>query len=371
MQRIDHPLPSQSPGSQRSLSSWHFGQKGATPCVYIQAGLHADELPGVLVAHRLLQKLDVLEASGQIQGEIIVVPAANPIGMNQSCMGQHQGRFENASGRNFNRGFPDLVASAAAQLQGCLTQDAMQNQALVRTALRTALLETAAPSELDAMQKILFGLALGADVVLDLHCDSEAALHLYAHSAQLEQATVLGAYLGAQATLHAQEQGGQSFDDACTRQWWLLRRQFSAHPIPMACCAVTVELRGQTDVNLALAESDAHGLLEFLRWRGALAGAVRQPPALPYPATPLNCVEVLAAAHSGVVVYHGAVGRLVEAGDALADILDPISGAVHTLRASQSGMYYARVMHRFAHSGAELCFIAGNTFQRSGHLLSA
>lgn len=371
MQRIDQQLPSQSPGNQRTLSSWHFGQKGARPCVYIQAGLHADELPGVLVAHRLLQELEVLEAAGQIRGEIVVVPAANPIGMSQTCMGQHQGRFEISSGRNFNRGFPDLVASAAAQLQGRLTQDAQQNQALVRAALRTALLETAAASELDAMQKILFGLALEADVVIDLHCDSEAALHLYAHSEQLEQATVLGAYLGAQATLHAKEQGGQSFDDACTRQWWLLRRQFSAYPIPMACFAVTLELRGQADVAQALAESDADGLFEFLRWRGALAGAVRQPIALAYPATPLNCVEVLAAPHSGVVLYHGAVGRLVEAGAALAEILDPLSGAVYTLRASQPGMYYARVVHRYAQSGAELCFIAGTTIQRSGHLLSA
>lgn len=371
MQRIDHHLPSQSSGSQRSLSSWHFGQKGATPRVYIQAGLHADELPGVLLAHRLLQKLEVFEAAGQIQGEIVVVPAANPIGMNQTCMGQHQGRFENASGRNFNRGFPDLVAAAASRLQDCLTQDAGQNQALVRAALHGALAATPAATELEALQKILFGLALDADVVLDLHCDSEAALHLYAHSEQLEQTTALGGYLGAQATLHACEQGGQSFDDACTRQWWRLRQQFSAHPIPMACFAVTLELRGQADVSLATAEADALGLLEFLRWRGALKGAVRQAPALPFPATPLNCVEVLAAPHGGVVIYHGAIGRLVRAGEALADILDPLSGHVHTLRASQPGMYYARVAHRFAHTGTELCFIAGATHQRSGHLLSA
>lgn len=371
MQRIDHSLPSQSPGTQRSLSSWHFGQKGATPRVYIQAGLHADELPGVLMAHRLLQKFEILEAAGQILGEIVVVPAANPIGMNQTCMGQHQGRFEHASGRNFNRGFPDLVAAAAAQLQGRLTQDAQQNQTQVRAALHTALLAMPAVTELDVMQKTLFGLALDADVVIDLHCDSEAALHLYAHSAQLEQATALGSYLGARATLHAQQQGGQSFDDACTRQWWLLRRQFSAHPIPFACFAVTVELRGQADVGQALAEADANGLLEFLRWRGALMGAVRQPPALPFPSTPLNCVEVLNAPHSGVVVYHGATGRLVKAGEALVDILDPLSGAVLTLRASQPGMYYARVVHRFALTGAELCFIAGTTQQRSGHLLSA
>lgn len=371
MQRTDHLLPSQSPGSQRTLSSWHFGTAGAHPRVYIQAGLHADELPGLLVAHQLRQKLEALEQAGKMAGEIVLVPVANPIGLNQLSMGIHQGRFDAGSGRNFNRGFPDLVDKAAQLLQGQLSDNAVDNLAQVRSALQRALEATAVTTEFDVLQKTLFALALDADVVLDLHCDSEAALHLYVHTEQLEMASALAGYLGASATLHMPEQGGQSFDDACTRQWWQLKQQFDGTPIPFACFAATVELRGQADVDVVQAAADADGLIRFLGWRGVIKGDTAAPPALLYPATALNCTEVLAAPFGGVVVYHGAVGRLVRAGEALADIIDPLSGVSHTLHASDDGMYYARVAHRFAHTGAELCYIAGRHHKRSDKLLSA
>ena len=45
MQRIDHPLPWGCPGTERRLSVFRFGHG---PCkAYIQASLHADELPGM------------------------------------------------------------------------------------------------------------------------------------------------------------------------------------------------------------------------------------------------------------------------------------------------------------------------------------
>jgi predicted deacylase len=371
MRRTDHLLPSQSPGSQRTLTSWHFGVAGATPRVYIQAGLHADEVPGLLVAHRLLRRLEELELAGQIIGEIVLVPVANPIGLNQMVMGLCQGRFEAGSGRNFNRGFPDLVAAAARALAPRLGDDPRANQRAVRAALSAALAATPAPTELDGLQQILFGLALDADVVLDLHCDGEAALHLFAHSEQLDTAGALAGFLGAQATLHAHEQGGQSFDDALTRQWWELKRRFADRPIPFACFATTIELRGQADVDSAQATADAEGLLRFLGWRGAIAGDGAAAPAARYPATPLNCTEALTAPFGGLVVYHGQVGRWVEAGEALVELIDPLSGHSATLRASADGLYYARVVHRFAHAGTQLCFVAGRQIERSGTLLSA
>ena len=372
MKRIDHILPFQSPGNQRSLTSWHFGQAGARPRVYLQAGLHADELPGILVAQYLRQSLEQLEQAGLIKGEIVLVPVANPIGLSQFHQGQHHGRFEGVSGRNFNRGFPDLVAAAAAMLESQLSDNPESNQALVRQALRQALAAQSCASELDALQSTLFGLALDADVVLDLHCDSQAAMHVYAHSDQLESANALGAYLGACAILHASEQGGQSFDDACTRQWWQLRKQFSDHPIPFGCFAATVELRGQADVDAGLAQQDVANLIAFLTWAGAIAAQADHlsPPALRYPATPLVCVEVLVAPIAGVVVYHSEVGAMVHAGELVGELVDPLSGLSYPLRCSQDGMYYARVAHRYAQAGTELCFIAGQVPQRRTHLLA-
>ncbi|MGS0759400.1 succinylglutamate desuccinylase, partial [Roseateles sp. GG27B] len=69
--------------------------------------LHADELPGMLVAHHLRLKLGALQTAGQVLGEIILVPMANPIGLSQFHLYTHQGRFEATTGENFNRHYPD------------------------------------------------------------------------------------------------------------------------------------------------------------------------------------------------------------------------------------------------------------------------
>ena len=55
MQRIDHLLPWASLGSERRLSVFRFGS-GARKA-YIQASLHADELPGMRVAVELKRRL--------------------------------------------------------------------------------------------------------------------------------------------------------------------------------------------------------------------------------------------------------------------------------------------------------------------------
>ena len=103
MQRIDYALLSQSLGSQKTLTSLHFGTPGARPKAYIQASLHAEELPGMLAAHHLRMLLERAQREGQIQGEIILVPVANPIGLAQRLDHKPMGRFELGTSENFNR----------------------------------------------------------------------------------------------------------------------------------------------------------------------------------------------------------------------------------------------------------------------------
>lgn len=61
-----HPLLSPSLGTQRSITSFHFGPAAAgggwPRKVYIQASLHAGEIPGMLVAHLLRQQFADLKA---------------------------------------------------------------------------------------------------------------------------------------------------------------------------------------------------------------------------------------------------------------------------------------------------------------------
>ena len=179
MERIDHLLPWSHLGSERRISVFRFGTGERK--AYIQASLHADELPGMRTAWALKKRLAELEAQGLLNGVIELVPVANPLGLCQLLQGNHQGRFEAGSGKNFNRDFVELSAPVAAEVAGHLGDDPHANIRLIRQAMSDALAALPpASSQLQGMQRILLSHACTADVVLDLHCDAEAALHMYA-----------------------------------------------------------------------------------------------------------------------------------------------------------------------------------------------
>ena len=122
MQRIDHALISPSLGSQRTLSSFHFGSPDAGLKVYLQASLHAEELPGMLVAHHLRSLLEGAENAGLLRGEVVLVPMANPIGLAQRINHKPTGRFELDSAENFNRNYPNLAQAVLNGLAARLRQ---------------------------------------------------------------------------------------------------------------------------------------------------------------------------------------------------------------------------------------------------------
>ncbi len=51
------PLIVMSPGTGRAITVYPYGAKGARPKAYLQAGIHADEIPGMLVLHHLVRRL--------------------------------------------------------------------------------------------------------------------------------------------------------------------------------------------------------------------------------------------------------------------------------------------------------------------------
>ena len=364
-------IPSNAPGTRHELQVLRFGTPGASPKAYIHGALHADEVPAILVAQQLRHRLEALEATGQILGEVVLVPFANPLGLSQQVLGQHHGRFDLRDGGNFNRAFPDLSGPLLEAVHDKLTDDAHRNTLLIRTTLRDLAYRLQAATPAEHLKNQLLQLAVDADVVLDLHCDTEAVMHLYALTPQAEVAQQLGAALQAQAVLLATESGGSPFDEACTRPWYLLQQQLPQAPVPLACFAATVELRGATDTSHALAQQDADGLVQFLRLRGVLApgGSVLKP-ALCEP-TPLSASEPLSAPHAGVVVFRRTPGERVLAGDAIVDLVYVLTGAVTTLHCVSGGILYAHCGSRWAHGGKRLAKIAGTALVRTGPLLSA
>ncbi|HWH84972.1 MAG TPA: succinylglutamate desuccinylase/aspartoacylase family protein [Burkholderiaceae bacterium] len=366
-----HPLHGSPLGTQREIVSFHHGPADAGRKAYFQASLHADELPGMLVAHHLRRRLEALERAGRLRGEIVVVPVANPIGIGQTVLLANEGRFELGSGENFNRHYAALFAPALSLLEGRLGMDAAANARVVRAALRTLAAGLPEETELASQRKTLLGLACDAEVVIDLHCDAESLLHLYTGTALWPQAEPLARLTGARASLLASESGDQPFDEACSQTWWQLEAHFRGmHPIPMGCLSVTLELRGNADVSHALAQADADALIAFLTHRGLVDGPLPELPPLLEAATPFAGTDVLKAPVSGLVVYTRDLGATVRAGDVLLEIIEPISGAVHPVATSADGLFFAREVQRYARAGRALAKVAGAVPLRSGKLSS-
>ncbi|MBL8388597.1 MAG: succinylglutamate desuccinylase/aspartoacylase family protein [Hydrogenophaga sp.] len=372
MQQIHHPLLSPALGTQRHITSMHFGQAGSGRKAYIQSSLHADELPGMLTAHKLRGLLEAAERRGEVTGEVVLVPVCNPIGLDQSLMHHQVGRFELMGMENFNRNYPDFFNLLKERIAPLLTQDPQANKRVVRKAMHEVLGEQTVMTELESQRKVLMHLSCDADLVLDLHCDFEAVLHMYVEEPMLDQMTPLARLLGARALLWARGSGPSiSFDEALSGPWWRLQEHFAGTaPIPLACASTTVELRGQTDVSDALASQDADAIMAFLRHAGILAG---QGPALPEPlceATPLSGTESLHAGHPGVVDFLVQPGDRVAAGQLMARIVDPLTPRETEIRSSIDGVVYARHNLRWATAGMEICRVAGKQPIRFGNLLS-
>src|SRR3546814_11564034 len=61
------PLPVSSPGTARTLTALRFGRPGARPKAYLQAALHADEPPGMLILHHLARLLATADDRGGLR----------------------------------------------------------------------------------------------------------------------------------------------------------------------------------------------------------------------------------------------------------------------------------------------------------------
>lgn len=369
-------LPHGRPGTSRRLTIHRFGTPGARPKAYLQAGLHAGELPGLVVARHLLDRLAVLDAEGAIKGEIVLIPMANPIGLDQVLLGDHVGRFDMATGVNFNRAFADLADAVSDGLApGDLGPDIAANGRLLQSRLADAAAALQPRTEADALRKLLLSHAVDADIVLDLHCDSEALMHLYTTPSCWPLGVAdLAARLGAQAVFLAEISGGEPFDEVCSTPWDRLRNRHggSDTPIPVGCSAVTVELRGEADVDDDLAAADAAALINHLAWRGIIDVPAPQATDMSDLATPLAGVDRVRAPVGGVALYHVALGEQVRAGQHVATILDPFTGGRHPCHAVSDGIIWSRTQNRYAGPNDILLCVAGReVLVTSGPLLTA
>jgi len=371
------PLPPMSLGTERHLTVHAYGDPEAAPKAYVQAGLHAGELPGLLVLHHLIRRLDAGE--DPLLGQVVLVPVANPIGQSQVLRGHMLGRTSMADGTNFNREYPDLARAIGDMVDGRLGADSATNVALIRDAFGELLAELAARAEGEGayLRLTLMRLACDADIALDLHCDDDATFHVYLAEHLWPDAADLPGFLESPVTMLADESGGNPFDEALSKPWLDLRTRFGvAVPVPSACLASTVELRGMADVGDALAEEDADRLYRFLQHRGVIGGDPGPVPEMIRPASPLTGMEIVKSPLPGIVSYRVPLGSEVTAGQPIADLIDPTAddpadGRIE-ITAGTAGLLFARKTHRFVWPGETVAKIAGGQAMagRTGKLLT-
>lgn len=374
MQRIDHPLLSPSLGSHRTLTSFHFGKPGTGLKIYIQASLHAEELPGMLAAHHLRPLLEAAEAAGQVVGEVVLVPVANPIGLSQRLDHKPMGRFELDSSENFNRFYPDFAKEIGPAVIPQLGADAKQNVSLVRLAMANYLAAWQPDTELRSMRKTLLSLSYDADIVLDLHCDCEGVMHFYCEESCWPQLQPIAHFMGSRAILLAKDSGGGPIDECLSGVWWRLAEAIKKagldHPLPQGCCSTTIELRGELDVSHTYAKQDSAAIFAYLEHLGVLnTGNKPAVPEAPCQPTPLAGSETLRARGPGVLVFTATPGQTLKKGDLVAEIINPIDGIAAPVVAGVDGVFYARIRDRYVTAGCEVGKIAGAVAFRTGQLL--
>jgi predicted deacylase len=217
------------------------GSDPKVPKVYIQAALHANELPGTALIHFLCEMLREAEKAGQILGDITIVPHANPIGAAQSHFGELQGRFDLGTRTNFNRDFPLISVRERDGLVENLDQYGV----------------------VDRLKRQLMHMALGCDLVIDLHCDDESLQYAYIDDAFWPEAADLASALDMEAVLLSDGESS-AFEEAVGYAW---KHEVAGEKKVLlpGKLSVTVELRGGRDVYPEMAKTDAAGLFNVPR----------------------------------------------------------------------------------------------------------
>ena len=320
-----------TPGQSNVLRVITYEGSGNGPAIYLQAGLHAQEIPGLIALDQLLPKLQKAENEGRLASTITVVPHANPIGLSQSVYGANLGRFDLNSRVNFNRSFPKPQQSPTS----------LENTSVVET-----------------LKARLLSLALKADIVLDLHCDDEGPVYIYAPEPLLEGARVLSAALEAVSILTYKAGSGTSFEETVYLHWCEAKGG-----IPVGKFVSTVEFRGMMDVSKSFGETDAANLYGYL----VAIGAIRDDPPRFKSNNPLVSDEALAelipTPVSGAVLYCVDICEWVSAGQCVARIVGEAGMPHHEILAPADGFVMTKRERRYLRKGEDVLKILRHSQQ--------
>ena len=312
-----------------SFKSQPSNSANKAPNVYIQANMHGAEVQGNAVIFQLLEILK----NCNIQGDITLVPYANPVACNHKNGEYTLGRFDPITGVNWNRmyHFDEAVIAPFAE------QNIDANDMEIKQKFEQLLLDQIEQKldhniwGLTTGQRIAYQLqrmAHQADIVLDLHTGPISSKHLYCP----EYAQASASYFDIPHTILIPNGFDGAMDEATFCPWWTLQqayqvlgRNFVMGEGVFAKESFTVELGSQEQIDLAQAHQDALSILSYLSHKGVITDntqtAVYQPQQMTRYACYLKGYKALYSPMGGMVDYLAEFGKPLPAGEPLARIL--------------------------------------------------
>jgi predicted deacylase len=375
-EKITKSLEGDSPGRRTELNYYRIGPEQADKKVYLQAAIHADEQPGILVLHHLLKLLRDADKAGELDARFVLFPMVNPLGMGDIEFNRHQGRYNRSNGVNHNRDWPSMYPAISPEVIEKLGDNAETNILLVRKALRDWAAKLPRLTALEQWRQILYSEACDADYVFDVHCDYDSLLHIFSVPQQQDNIQQLAHWTGAAATLLAEESGGGSFDEVWPALWLQLARNHPERPVPLPVVSCTLEYRGQIDTFDDLNRNDAEQLYGYFQAEGLISGTPRGLKGQAAQTTDLRATEYLRSPMAGLLVYKVGLGDRVAKGDLIAEVLllDGEGAFLDRvpLMSGTNGLVLSRVVTKYVWRNANVCKIVGSEIleSRSGKLLS-
>jgi len=307
-------------GAALTVPVYRLKGQGKGPSVYIQANMHGAEVQGNAV---IFQLLEILRET-KLNGDITLVPYANPVGCNHKNGEYTLGRFDPITGVNWNRMYHFDADAIAPFAREHLNSDNIT----IEREFKALLLEEID----DKLDHNIFGLTTGqriayrlqrmahqADLVLDLHTGPISSKHLYCPEYAIKSAS----YFDIPHTIVIPNEFDGAMDEATFCPWWSLQQAFAelGRDYPLNKESFTVELGSQEQIDLDVAHQDAVSILSYLQHKEVLNDTQYQPQAMTRYACYLKDYKAFYSPMGGMVDYLAQFGQPLAAGEPIARIL--------------------------------------------------
>jgi predicted deacylase len=308
-------------GAQLSIPVFHLpGSNKQAPSVYIQSTIHGSEVQGYLVALQLIEHF----AKHTPKGDVTIVPLSNPYGLNFKLGEYTFGRFDPVTGDNWNRNYIDFSSLVKDFLEEHRGKEFNELIPLFRQAIKEQL-EQKLYNHTSYHKKLalqLQSLALSADIVLDLHCDTISVPHLYSTSYALDSAHNLNIPF----IIEIPDSFAGALDEATFCPWVTLTEQYNtinSSQLRPPVEAFTIELGNQEHINTEAAHNQTAGILNYLSIKGAIESINLKLQSQLIHSCKLKDFITIHAPRGGLVIKNATLGQTYQAGEPLVSLSNP------------------------------------------------